>query len=172
MGEHLPFIIRRSSPVQIIASYRGLKRRRVPLRKRVRGLDVVMTVDEHRGPLGRTPPVGVDNRMGGSGNALHLLHPNAPQLLRQPLCAAPHVACALRLRTHAGETDKIHQLCYKTWMIGVSTGERPVDGLHSFKHLTVDGISVAPGGGLAPALTRTASVCEPALPSTCNPRCC
>src|SRR5208337_5295263 len=61
--EQLSFVVTRSPAVEILAADRRLERWRVPFVERISRQDVVMTINQHGGPVWRSFPSAVDERL-------------------------------------------------------------------------------------------------------------
>src|SRR5208337_5328111 len=61
--EQLSFAVTRAPAVEILAADRRLERWRVPFVERISRQDVVMTINQHGGPVWRSFPSAVDERL-------------------------------------------------------------------------------------------------------------
>ena len=66
MRQHLPLVVAYAPPKKVFSADGRIERRRAPLVDRVGRLDVVMSVDEQRRPVGGSPPFAIYDRMAAS----------------------------------------------------------------------------------------------------------
>ena len=123
MREGLSFVIAGASAVKVITAYLRIERRRAPLLKRLRSLNVVVAVDDERGTTGQSPPRGIDNRMAARGNDANLCQADAAQVIGQPVGALFQIIRMLWLRTDGRKAEKRFQFVDKPGPMSASIVE-------------------------------------------------
>ena len=126
--EQLTFIVVRAAGVDgLFAGGRvlgedGLEGAGAPLVERLRRLDVVVAVDEHR-LLGAGHGLGAEDD-GVAGGLIDggLVGPGGGEELRQPACAAIHIGLILRLGADGGDTQEGEKFFKETFAVLVDIG--------------------------------------------------
>ena len=94
MDEDLPLVVTRPPGVDAAVLVPGVEGGPDPLLERVRGLDVVVAVDQDRGAVrAGVEPLGRDDRVAARLVRCDLLEADAGQLAHDPLRRALHLAC-------------------------------------------------------------------------------
>ena len=107
---HLTLVVHGAAGEQVAVAHLRLERRALPLLQRLRGLHVVVAVDEQRGrALRRAAPLAQHHGVPRRGDDLHG-EPGLAHALRQPLGGARGVVLVLALGAHAGDAEPLLEL--------------------------------------------------------------
>src|SRR5437016_14493456 len=106
MAEELSLVIRGAPGVEVGSADSRSEGRSMPLRKRLSGQNIVVSINQNCGPVSRSLPRGVDNGIATSRNYPHALQPDMLQMAGQPTGASSNVSGPLRLRTHTRKAQK------------------------------------------------------------------
>src|SRR5262249_38268614 len=118
----LAFVVHRTARVDILVTLGGLKGRRSPLVERIRRLDVVMRVTQHRRLVWCVQPVGIDQRMSLGGDDLHVFHTSGAQAASDELSSATNVIFVLGRGAHAGNAEQVFQLAQESLLVLLREG--------------------------------------------------
>ena len=90
----LSFVVHSAARVNILVAHGGFKGGRFPFVERVRGLDIVMSINEKRRLPLRSEPFGVNERVlfRGAVNDFHSVHAHFAQVVGDEFGGAPDVS--------------------------------------------------------------------------------
>ncbi len=105
MCEQLALVVRGPSSIDAAVANLWFERRRGPFLQRIRWLDIVVSVDQHRGPIAAFNAFTIDDRMPVCRNYLR----RQPRLLHgipYKRSTALHIVLKCRVGTDAGDAEK------------------------------------------------------------------
>ncbi len=108
--EDLALVVRGAARVDLAVADGGLEGRRFPQLERIDGLNVVVSVEEHRRRAGRAEPLAVDDGIAGRLFEPRRRQTDATELVARPLGAAANVGSVLRQGADAGDGQVFLQL--------------------------------------------------------------
>ena len=131
VGEELALVVARAPAVEGAGAHRGTEGRRPPFAQRVRGLHVVVAVDEKGPPAGHLPGRGKHKWMAGRRN-----HPGAGQSHRakvphEPACAAFEVGRPGRLGADRGKANELLQFLQIPRPMAAGVGDHRLGAGHA-----------------------------------------
>jgi hypothetical protein len=108
VGHERPLVVRRAAAKDTLTADLGLEGRRLPEIERIRRLHVVVTIDDHMGPMGGPSAVGQDDGMEVGRHHLHR-EANRGQKTGDKFARAGHSGLRLGIGRDTGVTDKLLQ---------------------------------------------------------------
>ncbi len=106
----LALVVHRAPGEELAVTHLRLEGRRRPLVQRLRGLDIVVAVDQHRGRIRPRPSILTQHDGEAVRGLQRHLEARAPHLVGQPLGRGPHVVPVLRLGADGRDPEELVQL--------------------------------------------------------------
>jgi len=118
VGVELSLVVRCPPCEDVVADDRRLEGRALPEFQRIRGLDIVVTVDQDRGSGWVGPgQLCEDDRMAGGEHHLRPLESGFFQSVPKPVGCRPNVVLVPGLRADAGDAQEIRQFCQEPVLV-------------------------------------------------------
>jgi len=124
--EQLPFVIGCAAGNDLTVADLRCKRGRGPLVQRIGWLDVIMTIKQNGGAVGRVQPFAVDCRVSTGWQDLDAIQADSLHLVGDPVGRAFHVAEMFRQRAYAGDAQQVQQLVEVLVLVFGSVKQGPV----------------------------------------------
>ena len=118
-AEDLPLVVGRPAGVQSAVAHRRGEGRGFPLLQGIGGLDVVVTIDQERGPARYGRALGPDHRMAVALDQVHHRAAQAGQLGTEPLGGTAGVLGVVGERAHARDREKVGELLEESRLLAV-----------------------------------------------------
>ena len=104
------FVVRRATRHVAISMQRRLKGRRLPLVQRVRGLHVIVAIDQDRRLARRTDPLRKHRAVAAIVQQLHILHADAGEACLKQRGSLVHAGFVSRIGRDGRAADQLEQL--------------------------------------------------------------
>ena len=110
VSEDLALVIGGASPEEIRPHDRGFEGGNAPGGQGIRGLHVVVSVDEHGRAPRRAHPLAVDHGVAGGLQHGDSLEADSTEMTREPARAAAKIVGAARQGAHGRKANEVHEL--------------------------------------------------------------
>src|SRR5690606_27797504 len=108
--EDAGLVVARAAPVDLAVAHLGLERRAVPQLEGLGGLDVVVTVDDHRGQARVVVQAADDDGVPRGRQDAHVGDPGALHPRGGPPGGGRHVGPPLGVGADAGDAHEVHEV--------------------------------------------------------------